>query len=33
MEEFKGLLISFYESGNDEQIIRFMKEFCFVLRE
>lgn len=28
LEEFKGLLISFYESGNDEQIIKFMKEFC-----
>ena len=28
LEEFKGLLISFYESGKDEEIIGFMKEFC-----
>lgn len=28
LEEFKMLLIEFYESGNDETIIEFMKEFC-----
>ena len=28
LEEFKGMLISFYESGNDVEIIEFMKEFC-----
>ncbi len=28
MEEFKTLLIQFYESGNDEEIIEFMKEYC-----
>lgn len=28
LEEFKALLIQFYESGNDEEIIRFMKEYC-----
>ncbi len=28
LEEFKALLIQFYESGNDEEIIGFMKEFC-----
>lgn len=28
LEEFKGMLIEFYESGQDEKIINFMKEFC-----
>ncbi len=28
LEEFKELLIQFYESGNDEEIIGFMKKFC-----
>lgn len=28
LEEFKGLLLSFYESGEDEVIIEFMKTFC-----
>lgn len=28
LEEFKTLLISFYESGNDGEIIGFMKEHC-----
>jgi len=28
LEVFKTLLIQFYESGNDEEIISFMKEFC-----
>ncbi len=28
LEEFKMLLIQFYESGKDEEIIGFMKEFC-----
>ena len=28
LEEFKGMLIVFYESGNDAQIIAFMKEYC-----
>lgn len=28
LEEFKMLLIQFYESGNDEEIIGFMKEYC-----
>lgn len=28
LEEFKELLISFYESGNDEKIIGFMKDCC-----
>ena len=28
LEEFKGMLIKFYESGDDEKIIKFMKEFC-----
>jgi len=28
LEEFKALLIQFYESGNDEEIIGFMKEYC-----
>lgn len=28
LEEFKGLLIDFYETGNDKKIIGFMKEFC-----
>lgn len=28
LEEFKGLLIRFYESDNDMEIIDFMKEYC-----
>lgn len=28
LEEFKTLLIAFYESGADAEIIAFMKEFC-----
>lgn len=28
LEEFKMLLIQFYESGNDMEIIDFMREFC-----
>lgn len=28
LEEFKMLLIEFYETGNDTKIIDFMKEFC-----
>lgn len=28
LEEFKGLLIQFYDSGNDTKIIPFMKEWC-----
>ena len=28
LEEFKGLLLEFYETGADEKIIGFMKEFC-----
>lgn len=28
LEEFRGLLIEFYESGNDTKIIEFMKENC-----
>ncbi len=28
LEEFKTLLIQFYESGNDEEMIGFMKEYC-----
>jgi len=28
LEEFKTMLIKFYESGNDEEIIGFMKEYC-----
>lgn len=28
LEEFKGMLIEFYESGQDEKIITFMKDFC-----
>ncbi len=28
LEEFKGLLIDFYETGNDAKIIGFMKECC-----
>ena len=28
LEEFKGLLIAFYESNNDTDIIKFMKSFC-----
>lgn len=28
LEEFKGILIKFYETGNDTKIISFMKEFC-----
>lgn len=28
LEEFKELLISFYESGNDTTFIKYMKEHC-----
>ncbi|MDE5940457.1 MAG: Fic family protein [Lachnospiraceae bacterium] len=28
LEEFKGILINFYETGNDAKIIGFMKEYC-----
>lgn len=28
LEEFKGLLIQFYESDNDMEIIDFMKDYC-----
>lgn len=28
LEEFKGMLINFYETGNDTKIIGFMKEYC-----
>lgn len=28
LEEFKELLIQFYESGNETEIIEFMKKFC-----
>lgn len=28
IEEFKGMLIEYYESGNDEKIIKFMSENC-----
>ncbi len=28
LEEFKGLLLEFYETGEDDKIIGFMKEFC-----
>lgn len=28
LEEFKGMLIEFYETGNDEKIIEFMKKYC-----
>ena len=28
LEEFKGILIDFYETGNDVKIIGFMKEYC-----
>lgn len=28
LENFKGLLIDFYENGDDVQIMDFMKEFC-----
>lgn len=28
LEEFKGMLLEFYETGNDEKIIKFMKEYC-----
>lgn len=28
LEEFKGVLIAFYESGNEEEIIGFMKKYC-----
>ncbi len=28
LEEFKGLLIKFYETDREEEIIDFMKEFC-----
>lgn len=28
LEEFKGMLIEFYETGDDNNIISFMKKFC-----
>ncbi|MBS6395788.1 MAG: Fic family protein [Clostridiales bacterium] len=28
LEEFKGMLIAFYESGNDTEIIAFMSRYC-----
>lgn len=28
LEEFKGMLLGFYESGDDEKIIAFMKKYC-----
>lgn len=28
LEQFRTLLIDFYETANDTKIIRFMKEFC-----
>jgi len=28
LEEFKGMLIKFYETGDDTIIIGFMKEYC-----
>lgn len=28
LEEFKGMLIEFYETGNDTRMIAFMKEYC-----
>ena len=28
LEEFKALLINFYETGKDDRIITFMKEYC-----
>lgn len=28
LTEFRGLLVVFYETGNNDEIIQFMKEFC-----
>ena len=28
LEEFKGMLIEFYETGDDRKIVGFMREFC-----
>ncbi len=28
LEKFKGMLLNFYETGNDAEIIRFMQEYC-----
>ena len=28
LEEFKGMLIEFYETGDEVKIIEFMKEYC-----
>lgn len=28
LEEFRGMLIEFYETGDDKKIIGFMKEHC-----
>ena len=28
LEEFKGLLIKFYETNNDTAIIEFMQKYC-----
>ena len=30
LEEFKEMLIGFYETGNDEKIIEFMREYCVI---
>lgn len=30
LEDFKTLLIAYYESGNDSDIISFMKKFCLI---
>lgn len=28
LEEFREMLLAFYETGNDIKIIEFMKEYC-----
>ena len=28
LEEFKGLLLEFYKTGEEQKIIGFMKEYC-----
>lgn len=28
LEEFKGLLLVFYETNNDSELMKFMKNFC-----
>ena len=30
LEEFKSLLINYYESANDTKIIEFMKKYCII---